>query len=414
MERVILHCDCDCFYASVEMLYHPEYRHRPMAVGGDPTRRHGIVLAKNQAAKMQGVKTGEALWQAQQKCPDIIFLPPRFPLYQQHSAAVREIFSRYTDQVEAFGLDECWLDVTGSRRLFGDGETIARRIQKEVREELGITLSVGVSFNKTISKLGSDYRKPNGITLLPRSALAELVWPLPVERLLMVGPATTALLKRKGIRTIGQLANANPSVLKNWMGKRGELLYAYANGWDNSPVARFDELQLVKSIGNSTTTCRDLTNREEISQVFLLLADSVARRLRKQGLEAKQICISLRDTELHTITHQMPLSRPTCLSGELHHGALELFEQVKEEPYAYRSIGITAQNLCHQGEPGQLLLGEDPVRRKKQKALETAVDDLRRRFGSQLVRWGGLLTDLSLTGGNPSEEHTIHPAAFHP
>lgn len=289
-----------------------------------------------------------------------------------------------------------------------------RRIQKEVREELGITLSVGVSFNKTISKLGSDYRKPNGITLLPRSALAELVWPLPVERLLMVGPATTALLKRKGIRTIGQLANANPSVLKNWMGKRGELLYAYANGWDNSPVARFDELQLVKSIGNSTTTCRDLTNREEISQVFLLLADSVARRLRKQGLEAKQICISLRDTELHTITHQMPLSRPTCLSGELHHGALELFEQVKEEPYAYRSIGITAQNLCHQGEPGQLLLGEDPVRRKKQKALETAVDDLRRRFGSQLVRWGGLLTDLSLTGGNPSEEHTIHPAAFHP
>ena len=414
MDRVILHCDCDCFYASVEMLYHPEYRHRPMAVGGDPTRRHGIVLAKNQAAKLQGVKTGEPLWQAEQKCPDIVFLPPRFSLYQQHSAAVRNIFGQYTDQVEAFGLDECWLDVTGSQRLFRDGLTIAGKIQKQVWEELGITLSVGVSFNKTISKLGSDYRKPNGITLLPRKALPELVWPLPVERLLMVGPATTALCKRKGIATIGQLANTSPVLLKSWMGKRGELLHAYANGWDNSPVARFDQLQLVKSIGNSTTTCRDLTTEEEISQVFLLLADSVARRLRKQGLEAKQLCISLRDTDLHTITHQMPLQHPTCLSGELHRGAMELFRQAKEEPFAYRSIGITAQNLCHQGEPGQILLGEDPLRRRRQKALETAVDGLRQRFGSQLVRWGGLLVDLTLTGGSPSEEHTIHPAAFRP
>lgn len=414
MDRVILHCDCDCFYASVEMLYHPEYRHRPMAVGGDPSRRHGIVLAKNQAAKLFGVKTGEPLWQARQKCPDIVFLPPRFSLYQQHSAGVRRIFGRYTDQVEAFGLDECWLDVTGSRRLFGDGETIARAIQKQVWEELGITLSVGVSFNKTISKLGSDYRKPNGITLLPRKALPQMVWPLPVERLLMVGPATTALCRRKGIRTIGQLAATSPALLKSWMGKRGELLHAYANGWDDSPVARFDELQLVKSIGNSTTTCRDLTTDEEVSQVFLLLADSVARRLRKQGLESKQICISLRDRELHTVTHQTPLKYATCLSGELHSAAMELFRREKEEPFAYRSIGITAQNLCHPGEPEQVQLGEDPLRRKKQLALERAVDGLRQRFGSGLVRWGGLLTDLSLTGGNPSEEHTVHPTAFRP
>ena len=289
MEKVVLHSDANCFYASVEMLYHPEYAGKPLAVGGDPEARHGIVLTANYVAKRKGVKTGMALWQAKQVCPDLIFVPPRMDLYLKFSSMLREIYSEYTNQVEPYGCDEAWLDVTDSFSLKGDGRKIAEEINRRVKKELGITVSIGISWNKIFAKLGSDYKKPDGITEFNRTNYRELIWKLSVSDLLYIGRSTNRTLQKYGIRTIGELARTDPSFLERQLGKMGLVIYSFANGWDDSPVSVEGYQAPIKSIGNSTTTPRDLQNDQDVQIILMALAESFAARLRKHGFKCNVV-----------------------------------------------------------------------------------------------------------------------------
>ncbi|HBK69352.1 MAG TPA: DNA polymerase IV [Firmicutes bacterium] len=405
MKRVILHSDLNNFYASVECLYRPELRSKPVAVGGDPEQRHGIVLAKNYLAKATGIKTGEALWQARQKCPGLVIVPPNFPLYLRYSRLARKIYADYTDQVESFGLDEAWLDVTGSH-ILGDGVQIADKIRERMKSELGVTVSVGVSWNKIFAKLGSDLKKPDATTVITRENYRSIVWPLPTEELLYVGRATKRKLYNHGITTISGIAGAEPTYLKSILGKWGEMLWAFANGLDASPVTRMGEESLVKSVGNSTTTPRDLVDEEDVSQVTYVLAESVAARLRESGLEANIIEIQVRDNELFSFTRQQKQLRATNLAGEIHDAALKIFKGSYDWERPIRSIGVRGCDLVIAGSQQPILF--DDAQHSKLEKIETVVDDLRRRFGHFAVQRAALLNS-DLNNINPKDDHIIHP-----
>lgn len=411
MGRAILHIDMNSCYASIECLHHPEIRHLPVAVGGDVEARHGIILAKNELAKRAGVKTGEALWQAKQKCPDLVIVPPHYQLYLRFSRMARAIYAEYTDLIEPFGLDEAWIDVTGSG-VFGDAVEIAETIRNRVKFELGITVSIGVSFNKIFAKLGSDYKKPDADTVFGKDDYREKVWPLPVEELLYVGPATTRKLRARCIRTIGDLAQTDPSLLHSWLGKMGYVLHAFANGNDPSPVAPLGEEAIIKSIGNSTTTPRDLTCEEDVNIIFYVLAESVAARMRENGFRAKTVQISLRDTDLFSFERQCKLESPSCLASELHDAGMRLLRDHYRFRKPLRSVGIRGMDLVPIQTAMQLNFFEDPVRREKRKQLEVAVDELRRRFGHAAVSRAVTMCDPSLGTINPKDDHTIHPVGY--
>ena len=411
MGRAILHIDMNSCYASIECLHHPEIRRLPVAVGGDVEARHGIILAKNELAKRAGVKTGEALWQAKQKCPDLVIVPPHYQLYLRFSRMARAIYAEYTDLIEPFGLDEAWIDVTGSG-VFGDAIEIAETIRKRVKFELGITVSIGVSFNKIFAKLGSDYKKPDAVTVFGKDDYREKVWPLPVEELLYVGPATTRKLRARCIRTIGDLAQTDPSLLHSWLGKMGYVLHAFANGNDPSPVAPLGEEAIIKSIGNSTTTPRDLTCEEDVNIIFYVLAESVAARMRENGFRAKTVQISLRDTDLFSFERQCKLESPSCLASELHDAGMRLLQDHYRFRKPLRSVGIRGMDLVPIQTAMQLNFFEDPVRREKRERLEVAVDELRRRFGHAAVSRAVTMCDPSLGTINPKDDHTIHPVGY--
>ena len=411
MGRAILHIDMNSCYASIECLHHPEIRHLPVAVGGDVEARHGIILAKNELAKRAGVKTGEALWQAKQKCPDLVIMPPHYQLYLRFSRMARAIYAEYTDLIEPFGLDEAWIDVTGSG-VFGDAVEIAETIRNRVKFELGITVSIGVSFNKIFAKLGSDYKKPDAVTVFGKDDYREKVWPLPVEELLYVGPATTRKLRARCIRTIGDLAQTDPSLLHSWLGKMGYVLHAFANGNDSSPVAPLGEEAIIKSIGNSTTTPRDLTCEEDVNIIFYVLAESVAARMRENGFRAKTVQISLRDTDLFSFERQCKLESPSCLASELHDAGMRLLRDHYRFRKPLRSVGIRGMDLVPIQTAMQLNFFEDPVRREKRERLEVAVDELRRRFGHAAVSRAVTMCDPSLGTINPKDDHTIHPVGY--
>lgn len=411
MGRAILHIDMNSCYASIECLHHPEIRHLPVAVGGDVEARHGIILAKNELAKRAGVKTGEALWQAKQKCPDLVIVPPHYQLYLRFSRMARAIYAEYTDLIEPFGLDEAWIDVTGSG-VFGDAVEIAETIRNRVKFELGITASIGVSFNKIFAKLGSDYKKPDAVTVFGKDDYREKVWPLPVEELLYVGPATTRKLRARCICTIGDLAQTDPSLLHSWLGKMGYVLHAFANGNDPSPVAPLGEEAIIKSIGNSTTTPRDLTCEEDVNIIFYVLAESVAARMRENGFRAKTVQISLRDTDLFSFERQCKLESPSCLASELHDAGMRLLQDHYRFRKPLRSVGIRGMDLVPIQTAMQLNFFEDPVRREKRERLEVAVDELRRRFGHAAVSRAVTMCDPSLGTINPKDDHTIHPVGY--
>ena len=413
MERVILHCDANSFYASVECLYRPELRNLPVAVGGDVQMRHGIILTKNQLAKRCGVKTGEAIWQARQKCPQLVCVPPDFALYSRFSRDMRALYEEYACRVESFGLDECWLDLTSPDMTFQDGVRTAEEIRRRVREELGITISVGVSYNKVFAKLGSDYKKPDATTVISRENYRDIVWPLPVEELLFVGPATRRRLGMLNIRTIGELACASPALLQRKLGKNGLTLSAYANGEDRSPVMRNDQRAAIKSIGNSTTPPHDLTCMDDARCIFTLLAESVAARLRQEGLRARCVSISARSTELVTAGCQCMLSRPSSLTGEIARAALQLFTSRFAGQFPFRSVGLTCSHLSAEDAPVQLDFTGDEARRMHMETLERSIDALRSRYGHQVVQRGIVLADRACAKINPVEEHTIHPVPFY-
>lgn len=393
-ERIILHIDMNNFYASVECLYRPELKDVPMAVGGDKDSRHGIVLAKNQAAKAKGVKTAEALWQAEKKCPGIVFVKPNFERYMRYSEAARAIYCQYTDEVENFGLDECWLDVTGSTRLFGSGRDIAEEIRERIKNELGLTVSIGVSFNKIFSKLGSDYKKPDAVTEFTKGNFKEYVWPLPAREMLNVGPATEKLLVKYGIKTIGDIARSEPKQLEKLLGRSGLALWHSAAGLDSSPVAKTGEEEEIKSIGNSTTTPRDLITDRDFKITLYSLSETVSHRLREKNLSATGIQLSIRSSDLETYSHQCVLDFPAADSDTLFKCAYRLYQEASNGK-PVRSLGIRAIHLVPSA-GNQFSLFKDEMLSRRRAELETTVDMLRERYGSDSLRRGILYVDKPL------------------
>ena len=390
MDRIIFHCDLNGFYASVELLSHPDLRDVPMAVCGDPHSRHGIILAKNEPAKKFGIQTAETIWQAKKKCPDLVLLPPHHKLYREFSKRVNAIYDEYTDLVEPFGIDESWLDVTHTLHLFGGNATaLADQIRTRIKQELGLTVSVGISFNKVFAKLGSDYKKPDATTLISRENWKEIVWPLPVGDLLYVGGVARKLLKQYGITTIGQLAGCSQEMLETLMGKAGSQLYEFANGLDRAPVRSRYDAEPVKSVGNGTTFPQNLTTREQVHAGIAMLADSVATRLRHYGLYAGGLQVTVRDPEFHDRSRQCQLSAPTHLIRDLTETATELVHQLWKPPTPIRAITVTAIHLVPEGQAYEQVDLFTPVPKKdKQEKLEGAMDQIRKKYGSGAILFG--------------------------
>ncbi len=410
MERVILHSDLNNFYASVECLYKPSIRNRPVAVAGDAEKRHGIILAKNNIAKAMGIKTGDALWQAKEKCPEIVIVPPRYDLYLKYSRAAKEIYSDYTDQIEPFGLDECWLDLTASLRLFGGGAETADKIRKRIKKELGVTASIGVSYNKIFAKLGSDMKKPDATSVISKGDYREKVWPLPATDLLYVGQATSKKLKKYYIHTIGDLARSDTKLLKQELGVNGIMLWQFANGLDISPVSRLDTTPCIKSIGNSTTLPYDVSREEDVRITLYVLSESVAERMRDHGFLCSTIQISLRDKNLYAFERQGKLSFATNSAEEIFQRAFSLY--LSNKPfYPLRSIGVRACGLTGLG-GRQLSCLPAFHKMEKQEMAEAAIDSIRQRFGHFSVQRAVMLTKPALSSLDPKAEHTIHPVAF--
>ena len=410
MTRTILHVDLNNFYASVECLYHPELRGKPVAVSGDVENRHGIILAKNQLAKAAGVKTGEAIWQAKGKCPGLICLPPDYRKYLRFSRLARKIYADYTDKIESFGIDECFVDVSGSAALFGDGVKIAGEIRRRIREEMGVTASVGVSWNKIFAKLGSDMKKPDATTLITEENFRDIVWPLPVEELLYVGRSTKNKLNNRAVFTIGDLAARDVQMLKLALGVWGETLWTFANGLDAAPVAQSGEESFVKSVGNSTTTPRDLVNIEDVKMTVFVLAESVAARLRRHGLKCRTVAVHIRNKELYSFERQGKLPTPSFLTSDISGKALEIFRQNYTWDRPIRSLGVRGADLVT--EHGAVQLDMFALDSTEQEQLERTLDRLRERFGPYCVRRCALLQDERLTGFNPKDDHVIHPVSF--
>ena len=391
-DRIILHCDLNCFYASVELLSHPELRDVPVAVCGDPASRHDIILAKNEPAKRFGVQTAETIWQAKKKCPDLVLLPPHHELYRQYSRHVNAIYEQYTDLVEPFGIDESWLDVTNTLHLFGgDAKALADTLRERIKRELGLTLSVGVSFNKVFAKLGSDYRKPDATTVIPKDGWQEIVWPLSVGALLFVGHAAQKTLKQYGVETVGQLAACGADMLESLMGKMGRQIYEYANGLEHEPVRSRYEREPVKSVGNGTTFQKNLTTRDQVYTGIALLADSVAMRLRATGLYAGGVQVTLRSPDFKTISRQKQFPSPTHLMRDLANGSLELLDTIWKPPSPIRMLTVTAIHLSPEDqafEQVDLFAAGSGKKKERQEKIEAAMDAIRGKFGKDSIQFG--------------------------
>ena len=412
MERLILHSDLNNFYASVESLYNPKLCNIPFAVAGDPSVRHGIILAKNELAKRFGVRTGDTLWQAEQKCPEIHFVRPHHARYAAYSKAVRQIYHMYTDQVQPFGLDECWLDVTGSTGLFGNGTQIATILRNRIRTELGLTASVGVSFNKVFAKLGSDLKKPDATTVIPRSHFQEILWPLPVGALLFAGKATCQKLSRYAIRTIGDLAVADENFLCRLLGKNGVTLWKYANGYDASPVSTAESAPVIKSIGNSTTPPWDLIAESDICVALYLLCENVSARLRQKGYLCGAVQLSIRDNALRPHEKQGMLPNPTSATEALFERSLSLYRTSSLKGRPIRTLGVRACSLvekCHE----QLSLFSPPASLQKQENLDMAVDAVRARYGQNAL-YRGIFLSKKAQAICQSAGHIVKPCSSLP
>jgi DNA polymerase-4 len=390
------------------MLHHPKLRGHPVAVGGSVEDRHGIILAKNYEAKAYGIQVGHALWQARKLCPGLIIVPPDYDKYLRFSRLFRDILSDYSPQVESFGLDENWVDVTGTGR---SGAVIADEIRERVKFELGVTASAGVSWNKIFAKLGSDIKKPDATTAITQDNYRDVVWSLPASDLLGVGRSTDATLKRYGIRTIGDIARTNPDYLKKWFGKWGLLLSAYANGLDTSPVTDTGCESAVKSVGNSSTCPRDLENEGDAHIVFQNLSESVAERMRELGFMARTVEISVRRNDLIAFTRQVTLPEPTHISTEICKSALGLLRKHYRWELPLRSIGVRGTNLVPADAPRQMSLFDDR-KRERAETLELTIDDIRRKFGHYAIDRALLRLDPVLGKLNPKADHTIHPIGY--
>ena len=396
MDKTILHCDLNNFYASVEILADPTLKGKPVIVCGNPEKRHGIVLAKSNEAKKMGVVTGEAIWQAQKKCPNLVCVPPRHGVYGEISKQVFGIYAQYTDRVESFGLDECWLDVTHSKKLFGDGETIANTIRERVKNDIGLTISVGVSFNKIFAKLGSDMKKPDATTVISRENFQKKIWHLPVSDLLMVGRKTAQKLSVMNIHTIGDLARADVKFMRNAFGIVGEELVHYALGEDKSEVGFASDCTPPLSIGNGTTMPVDATSIEGLTPVVYALSDMVATRLRRHKMHAKGLHVSLKDNTFSTQSKQIILDYATDSGTIIAKSALDIIAKLHDFNLLppVRTVTISAIRLSNEADGYQLsMFNEDAERASK---LENSLDKIRQKYGYKSVTRGLVLANTFL------------------
>ena len=418
--RVIFHSDMNAFYASAEQAERPELRGVPLVVGGHEERRHGIVLAKSAQAKAAGIVTGEALWSAREKCPGLVVVPPRYNVYQKYSRLARRIYYQYTDLVEPFGLDEAWLDLTGALALSSRSALdVAREISQRVKDELGCTVSIGVSWNKIFAKFGSDYEKPDAITAVTPENYRGLVWPAPADELLYVGGATRAKLHSSGIDTVGDLACASPELLRRRLGKVGGILRTFARGEDATPVKPYDAARnevdrVVKSFGNGLTAPHDIACEADARALVWLLAESVAQRLREARFRASTVSIGVRDArDLTSYGRQTTLPRATNVTGQIARTAWELLAGCEplDEDHPLRGLHVRASNLEPADAPQQLDLGFD-ARRRMLEDLDETVDELRRRFGNTCIQRGAELLDETLLGLDVKRDNVVHPVGY--
>lgn len=396
--RVILHCDMNGFFASVELLDYPELRDKPMAVCGDPESRHGIILAKNEIAKQYGIVTAETLWQARKKCPDLETVPPHHKKYQHYSRLINEIYLQYTDMVEPFSVDESWLDVTASQKLFGNGKQIADKIRHQVKKELGLTLSAGVSFNKIFAKMGSDYKKPDATTVITQENYKNILWPLDIRDLFFVGKATADKLQGIGIHTIGQLAESDRHTVTALLGKQGNIIHDYANGLDQTPVSRFDEREDVKSIGNGSTFRRNLEGIQDIRTAVIALSDTVAVRLRQKKKKTFGVKVDIKDPSLKVISRQQQLDNPTNLAENIADTAVSIIEKSWNLRHPIRMLTVTAINLCPEDQAQQLsLFSSENIQNETGEKMERTMDDIRKKFGRNAITFGRIIkNDIGL------------------
>lgn len=386
MDRVILHCDMNGFYASVELLELPHLKNMPMAVCGDPESRHGIILAKNEIAKSYGINTAETIWQAKKKCPSLQLVKPHHKKYKEYSNMINKIYLQYTDLVEPYSIDESWLDVTASQKLFGSGKEIADNIRRRVKKELGLTLSAGVSYNKVFAKMGSEYKKPDATTAITRDNYKKMLWNKPVNQLFFVGYTTSEKLLDAGIKTIGDLANSNPITIEKLLGKQGSLIYNYANGLDYSPVCLFSQREKIKSVGNGITFKRNLTSRNDILTAVTSLSDTVASRLRKYEMKAYGVKVDIKDPSFKTISRQKQLDAPTNLAEEIIKESMNLITSSWIIGNPIRLITITAINLTDETVDEQLsIFSSLSKNRDKGEKIERTMDDIRKKFGSDSI-----------------------------
>lgn len=427
MERIIIHSDLNNFYASVERKLNPELVGKPVAVCGNKEERHGIVLAKSEEAKKFGVKTGDTIWQAQRKCPNLVTVPPRFSVYIDYSKKVRAVYSRYTDLIESYGIDECWLDISKSTLLFPqykgdkyierDGEKhysegflrhLGDVIRNAVKSEVGVTVSCGVSFNKVYAKLGSDLKKPDGTSVISKAHYRDVIFGLPVEELLYVGKATAEKLKGMGLNTIGRLAAADDNLMYKEFGKVGQTLLKNARGEDDDPVRHIDDKREMKSIGNSSTYAEDITNPQRIRRLLYVLSESVAARLREaeQGL-ADTVHLWVRDSNLNDYSFQKKV-RHTALCGEIAEHAYDLFESNFTPPFKIRSLGVTVSGFDNG--KSQLTFDETNGSYKKREAVERCVDAIRKKHGYDKLQRGIVAEEPNEMHNDVKSTHLIKPA----
>ena len=397
-KRAILHSDMNSFYASVEMMLDPSLKGKPVAVCGSTENRHGIVLAKSQLAKKAGVKTGMVNWEARQRCPGLVVVPPQYDEYIKYSKLAHEIYYRYTDLVEPFGMDECWLDISNSLYPYGSAMNVAERIRESTREELGLTVSIGVSFNKIFAKLGSDMKKPDAVTEITEENFREKVWPLAADEMIYCGPATMRKLNGFGIHTIGELAATSPELLRSWFGVNGLALWRYANGLDQSRVMHKDFVSPVKSVGHGITCNADLENEEEVFKVMLELSQDVGHRLRVHGLAARGVQVWIRGNDLSGEQYQCRLPFRTQLPAELTAAGFGLFKERYRWTQNVRAVCIRATDLVPKTDEEQLSIFVDNEKRDRRERLEDAVEELRARFGKSAITYAVLLGNLKMPG----------------
>ncbi len=398
MERQILHIDANSFFASVECAENPDLRDKPVAVVGDEKNRHGIVLAANYIAKLGfDIKTAETVYSARKKCPSLVLLKSNMSLYKEYSKKMKKIVSEYTDLVEPFGIDENFADVTHCQRFLGTGEQIAKKISERIKNELKITVSIGVSFNKAFAKLGSDMKKPDGITVITKDNFKEKVWPLDAGKLLYVGRKTLEKLRNRGIYTIGDVANTDLYILKSIFGKSGEMLYNYANGKDSESVMRVDEEREVKSIGNSVTLKRDLETIDEVKLVLYNIADSVAFRTRCEDKKGNTVSIYIKDEDFHQVVRQTKLDFYTDTSREIAETAIDLFLQNYKWDKNVRLLGIALSGFSEKSETVQLSVFDDSKKHDKIRKLEQVQDKMREKYDYSCLKRAVLYGDDKLT-----------------